>query len=88
MQILGRSSLPLGRLGEAIERAWWILATPATLRGLLPVPMPFQFTFVVTHRCNSRCTMCQLWCQERGTELTVDEVQRIASRGDFASITD
>ena len=53
-----------------------------SFRGLgRPTLMPFNYTFSVTYRCNSRCKTCYIWqIQQRvpkELELTLDEWERV-----------
>jgi MoaA/NifB/PqqE/SkfB family radical SAM enzyme len=58
-------------------------ATTAVASVLTPyinrdrLPRPFLMTVVVTHRCNSRCVMCNLWEEKRSPMLSLDEYRQI-----------
>jgi MoaA/NifB/PqqE/SkfB family radical SAM enzyme len=41
------------------------------------VPLPASCTYLVTYRCNARCTMCDSWRMKPGSELSVAEVARV-----------
>lgn len=36
---------------------------------------PYKLTFAVTYRCNSRCTICNIWKKPYKTELSLREIQ-------------
>ena len=72
---------------ENLDLLWWSSVTPFVNRGVMPVPMPFSLTFVVTKRCNSRCTMCNIWNSNERDELSLEEVRRIFTDNDFTSLT-
>jgi MoaA/NifB/PqqE/SkfB family radical SAM enzyme len=50
------------------------------------VPYPYFLTFVVTHRCNSRCQMCNLWKEKESPILSLDEIEDIFSHNDFSFV--
>ncbi len=41
------------------------------------LPRPFLMTVVVTQRCNSRCTMCNLWKEKKSPILSIDDYRSI-----------
>lgn len=41
------------------------------------VPRPSWCTYLVTYRCNARCTMCDSWRLKPGDELTVAQVAQV-----------
>jgi radical SAM protein with 4Fe4S-binding SPASM domain len=60
------------------------LLTPAVNTQRLP--RPFLVTFVVTHRCNARCQMCNLWREKDSSLLSLEQIQRIFGRDDFSFV--
>jgi Fe-coproporphyrin III synthase len=53
----------------------WVASVVGNLRGV--VLRPSWCTYLVTYRCNARCTMCDAWQLAPGTELTPDEVAEV-----------
>lgn len=41
------------------------------------IPRPSWCTYLVTYRCNARCTMCDSWRIKPGEELTPEEVEEV-----------
>jgi MoaA/NifB/PqqE/SkfB family radical SAM enzyme len=70
-----------------LDYGWWSSVTPLVNRGIIPVPMPFSLTLVVTKRCNSRCSMCYIWKINERDELSLEELRRIFTENDFSSLT-
>lgn len=71
---------------HVLREIWHGAATPLVYEGRLRTPFPTRFVFVATRRCNSRCQMCRLWQNDDSPEITVDEIRRIFSENDFASL--
>jgi MoaA/NifB/PqqE/SkfB family radical SAM enzyme len=72
---------------DDLDLLWWSSVTPLVNRGIIPVPSPFSLTFIVTMRCNSRCTMCNIWNTNEREELSLDEVRRIFKENDFSPLS-
>ena len=51
------------------------VVTPYVNRNL--ITHPFLMTVVVTHRCNSRCIMCNLWEEKKSPMLSLDDYSYI-----------
>ncbi len=61
------------------------------LRGRFPqLPLPQKLLLYVTHRCNARCIMCNLWKAppkgEPDGELSIEELEGIFSNPLFAAV--
>lgn len=64
----------------ACHRVRRILGLPARMRAL---------TITVTRRCNSRCTMCNIWRLRRDRdELTLDEITRFLSSPSLSKLVE
>jgi MoaA/NifB/PqqE/SkfB family radical SAM enzyme len=68
---------------EFFDRLPSLRATTAAASALTPyitrerLPRPFLLTVVVTHRCNSRCVMCNLWEEKKSPMLSLDEYRHM-----------
>ncbi len=55
--------------------------------GRIYTPKPFYLQFFITHKCNSRCIMCDIWKENNYPDLNTREIQKILSNPLFDSIT-
>jgi MoaA/NifB/PqqE/SkfB family radical SAM enzyme len=44
---------------------------------------PYELNFAITYKCNSRCTICNIWKEKSGNELSLDEIGKITKKIDF-----
>lgn len=44
---------------------------------------PYELNFAITYRCNSRCTICNIWREKSENELSLDEIEKITEKIDF-----
>ncbi|TWT44006.1 Cyclic pyranopterin monophosphate synthase [Phycisphaerae bacterium RAS1] len=44
------------------------------------VPRPSWCTYLVTYRCNARCTMCDSWRIKPGDELTAPQIEQVFAK--------
>jgi len=77
-------------LGERIKKGHHIM------HSVLVAPKPEDFfflTFAITYRCNSKCTMCNIWRkyqedpQRSGEELSAQEIGNIFRRSEILKKT-
>ncbi len=61
-------------------RALAALALAVAKNRVGAVPSPSWCTYLVTYRCNARCTMCDSWRMKPGTELAPADVARVFGR--------
>lgn len=53
------------------------------LSNIVPLSHPFKLTYAVTYRCNSRCTICNIWKRKKFDELSSDEIQTFFTKNDY-----
>jgi MoaA/NifB/PqqE/SkfB family radical SAM enzyme len=46
--------------------------------------LPFKLTFILTYRCQLRCSMCRIWERRPVDELTVEEIRRFLRSSRFS----
>jgi radical SAM protein with 4Fe4S-binding SPASM domain len=44
---------------------------------------PYELNFAITYKCNSRCTICNIWREKSENELSLKEIEKIAKKIDF-----
>ena len=64
------------------------LARKSLISNIRDLSFPMKLNFVVTHRCNARCVMCNIWKKAPANELTLDEIGRFFSRSNGFSWVD
>jgi len=60
----------------ALSLPWTWLGNSRTGTALTPA-RPRFLTFLVTFACNARCRMCDSWKKSSGSDLTIEEIDRI-----------
>lgn len=53
--------------------------------NLIELQLPYRLTFAVTNRCQSRCTMCNIWRKPVHDELGLEEIDALFSKADHFS---
>lgn len=61
----------------ALDKRAWGFAREILLCNYRSAPAPYRLLFYLTVRCNCRCKNCLIWQSTPGTEISLDEVQRI-----------
>ncbi|MFZ2024816.1 MAG: radical SAM protein [Microgenomates group bacterium] len=51
--------------------------------NLIRLPSPYKLTFAITYRCNSRCTICNIWKKPYKKELTLSEIHDFFKKNTF-----
>lgn len=51
--------------------------TPILQSNFQRLPYPYKLTFAITYRCNSRCTICNIWKKPHLSEMTFDDIKKI-----------
>jgi len=49
---------------------------------------PYKLTFILTHKCNSRCKLCNIWKKKPGKEFTFDEITKFFQKSNKFSWVD
>jgi radical SAM protein with 4Fe4S-binding SPASM domain len=44
---------------------------------------PYELNFAITYKCNSRCTICNIWKEKSENELSLKEIEKIVEKIDF-----
>ena len=68
------------QLLDSVADAAYLQCTGTRLR------LPRVIQFPINDICNSKCQMCQIWEQKRGTEISPDEVRQSLSRPMFRKV--
>lgn len=50
------------------------LAKNIIITNLADLEYPYRFTFILTHKCQFRCSMCNIWKKHAENELTLEEI--------------
>jgi MoaA/NifB/PqqE/SkfB family radical SAM enzyme len=51
--------------------------------NITQLPHPYKLTYAATYRCNSRCTICNIWKRKSFHELTLPEIQTFFYKNPF-----
>jgi len=44
---------------------------------------PYELNFAITYKCNSRCTICNIWREKSENELSLREIEKFVKKIDF-----
>lgn len=59
------------------------LAKNILLSNTGPLKRPCRMTFIITEKCNLKCSMCGIWEKESKDELTADEIDSFFKTNNF-----
>lgn len=52
------------------------LARKSLVSNFRDLSFPMKFSFVLTYRCNAKCSMCNIWKKKITDELSIDEIEK------------
>ncbi|MFH1245880.1 MAG: radical SAM protein [Candidatus Omnitrophota bacterium] len=56
------------------------LAKNIAVSNFAELKRPYRITYILTHKCQLRCKMCNIWSKSPGKELSLEQIRRFFSQ--------